>query len=974
MFELILLLKMNSINEITSFEENAVFYQLLGNIIDQNLTEENFEKYVKEYIKNKELSSLEEKLFELFLILNPTKENFFSDINKEFIFNILNYLTIKKKKKEIPKATDLVDLFSEKIFKDDPLFSVLFCKKNNLCKQESLYLEMLLMFIPDKKLDNILLVMEKYFEENDKEKEQTINFLKILFEELDLNTIESFQLLKNILLRFLQNKNNIINSIKQFEKDFCENIKNDMLHCPTCYELPLFSINEEKKISIIYNCGHIDNTNVDYLKKIAEHQFKCLNCQKILVNYKKNYLCSNCNSLFCSNCCEANFKECLTIFFHSLNGIESICIPHKEKYKYFCNVCNINCCEKCKNEHWHILKEMNLISIINKENKAKIYDFISNDNRKNNQIILKSIDIILSTNKYNMQFVNFIFKFLDMKDEGRELMFNEFFGEDFKNYYSKLILQIQNGSYYAYDALQKILEEYELKHIEINEEYYKFSIKMTPKFFNNIKNINSNHYKLSLLSKYIGKINEIKTKKELNDLEREIDSLTIQIKENEILIKALLKSENFYQNELMKLVNRSIADTLIRFLIEKYSNKFRKIKFNNKIYHNLQEIYEKKPEKLQKIEKDYKDKINDNIDKLKDKINNDKTEIAGDAEKYQLCFENKIEINNTQMTVDELNVMLEYLFFIKERGNDTAHPNKKNNYVTPLNGNSNNEQITKSKYNDLEKEKKRIKEYLEKIFIKRCFKTPINSNKLCDCLFSGNIKNLLEIKEDENDEVLNKLFSDLFIDEFNEEANRKFQDLRDNIEHIKDICISLKKLKSVNLKKKKENIYLKEFYKRLNKVIKKEKNLLTLLHDIPNLEFKSSIIGDNYQFISDCFDKIIDYILNNFENTFNKFRNSELEMEKLYITKKSIINMIKLIIEKLKNYNPFNEEKIKLDDILKLANSNRSEEDKLNIKEDFSFENLQIKFKELIKNKTIDWTSHNKEKILTLLFRKQNNY
>ena len=97
-------------------------------------------------------------------------------------------------------------------------------------------------------------------------------------------------------------------------------------------------------------------------------------------------------------------------------------------------------------------------------------------------------------------------------------------------------------------------------------------------------------------------------------------------------------------------------------------------------------------------------------------------------------------------------------------------------------------------------------------------------------------------------------------------------------------------------------------------------------------------------------------------------------MEKLYITKKSIINMIKLIIEKLKNYNPFNEEKIKLDDILKLANSNRSEEDKLNIKEDFSFENLQIKFKELIKNKTIDWTSHNKEKILTLLFRKQNNY
>ena len=91
MFELILLLKMNSINEITSFEENAVFYQLLGNIIDQNLTEENFEKYVKEYIKNKELSSLEEKLFELFLILNPTKENFFSDINKEFIFNILNY-------------------------------------------------------------------------------------------------------------------------------------------------------------------------------------------------------------------------------------------------------------------------------------------------------------------------------------------------------------------------------------------------------------------------------------------------------------------------------------------------------------------------------------------------------------------------------------------------------------------------------------------------------------------------------------------------------------------------------------------------------------------------------------------------------------------------------------------------------------------------------------------------------------------
>ena len=101
---------MNSINtdkkeneeEVLNKNNDKAFYTLLKGILNvSNITKDNFKEEIINYINSKELASLEKKLFELLLYLNSEKKNFNLQYNKEFLYQIMNLLLIKKGNKNI---------------------------------------------------------------------------------------------------------------------------------------------------------------------------------------------------------------------------------------------------------------------------------------------------------------------------------------------------------------------------------------------------------------------------------------------------------------------------------------------------------------------------------------------------------------------------------------------------------------------------------------------------------------------------------------------------------------------------------------------------------------------------------------------------------------------------------------------------------------------------------------------------------
>ena len=113
-----------------------------------------------------------------------------------------------------------------------------------------------------------------------------------------------------------------------------------------------------------------------------------------------------------------------------------------------------------------------------------------------------------------------------------------------------------------------------------------------------------------MLSRIFKTFYDIKVQKQIFDYETKVKNGLISIEENKVLIKHILNSDSIYKRDLLKLIDRSMAESIIIYLIEKYPNNFYKFDLNLDIYADLEKYYKKEPEKLNKIKRDYKDKIN----------------------------------------------------------------------------------------------------------------------------------------------------------------------------------------------------------------------------------------------------------------------------------------------------------------------------------------------------------------------------
>ena len=202
----------------------------------------------------------------------------------------------------------------------------------------------------------------------------------------------------------------IINEIETFKGQYKK-----ILQCPLCTKLPLIglSMDEQSNTFIETFCkGDSESMHCCYISierymesinKSINYVHKCSGCECILGD---SLFCKDCNKSFCidDGLYHKIYKECEfpSKKLYKYKQFEFNCSQHKYfRYKYFCNSCKTNLCEKCidfsivknKNENNNENYNKNKNDNIN-ENNNEIDNKNQNDNINENNNKCEHLDII----------------------------------------------------------------------------------------------------------------------------------------------------------------------------------------------------------------------------------------------------------------------------------------------------------------------------------------------------------------------------------------------------------------------------------------------------------------------------------------------------------------------------------------------------------------------------------------------------
>ena len=982
---------MDNIDVINYHNADIAFYSSLIKILgDEQIDGYNFEQKIKKYIEKKKLNGFGKTIFELLLYVNPKTNSFKSDINRLYIFKILDYLEeITKNKNTLQnneKAEDFINNPNEPLNEDqkvndenndseenhkqeinveeiyelfmtvsqaDELYRNLFIKIEDISKKEQ-YLDMILFFLPEKDTEQIIKVIDKNLD--DKNKSEIISLFRNVLQEINLKTELGFMFLSNILLKFLDDKNNIIQGIKEIKAKYL--FKNNEGRCTKCSTIPIFSFDAQNNINISYKCGHNLN-NINNYKDIMEYKFKC-DCNKDVLEYKKNYICSKCKNIVCHLCLQEHFNNCGTIFFILFNEIDNKCLEHNENYEFYCELCELNLCKKCCQEHYH------KVETYNNDLNDKEYDQFLNiikSNEKNNKNVLLIIENSIKTikkkkNNKNFQFLHFVKKILKKDSNIKSKLFDELYGDDFKKYYNFMITQIESGNYYYLKVLKKFMNYYSDKTINTN-----YSLFLNTNIINSltyqVSTMNNNSTLFALFSKYFNILYDIKTQKQLLQHEIEIRKTQISNEENKLLIKKILYTESLYQKELLKLIIRSIAESIIVYLIEKFPNNFKKIDLNLNIYADLEKYFKDNKDKFEKIK-------NDNIDIIKSFINDSLENNNENNEKnYKMAFDKSVNTKKSSIKVDDLNTILEYLFSKKEEGNLTAHPNNTQN--TAINPIKHKIKIIKDNDN-INTVKNTVENLLKEGVKKKSFITKVKPKAIFDCLFDSKFKPLINSQDNNemNDKIEN-IIKELF-NKTEELVNVKniFENYTEKMAQLKTIYNKLNKKYVRNDKQTKVNESLVEFFKRFDKLLNNDQKILPFLDDLNESEYENCVTGEYYTFFSMCLNYMIIKLLPKIKDKLEAYEKDKQELETLIQSKEQIRKFLCDINQNVNSIDEFYEPCEKFDELVKNDNNNLNNEN-------IDLTKIRDNLGKLVTNE-FDWTIKRKCKLSTLLFLKQNNY
>jgi hypothetical protein len=211
----------------------------------------------------------------------------------------------------------------------------------------------------------------------------------------------------------------------------------------------------------------------------------------------------------------------------------------------------------------------------------------------------------------------------------------------------------------------------------------------------------------------------------------------------------------------------------------------------------------------------------------------------------KIIFEKSITYGKTNIPVKELNKMLEFLFYIRDQGNFTAHP--KTLKTIAINPNPHKNKILNKNKNP-DEVKNKVEQLFKYEFMKKNFNCEVDPKDLFDCLFKYNFKPLVNCENDgELDNKIDEILNGLLIEMNGMKKDEKmfvnylskikiFEDIKNELDSIRN------KIGDLIIPK-----ILKEFFERFDKVLDKGKSSLLFLYRLNNNKYESSITGKYYE-------------------------------------------------------------------------------------------------------------------------------
>ena len=528
-----------------------------------------------------------------------------------------------------------------------------------------------------------------------------IKYLKVsAFTEENFNSINlenpyALKLFDSIFNKIYNNKIVIQSSELNSLVQKCINDSNqtlfNMFRCDKCYDIMDIQLNEQNNFDI--QCSSCNKKYKSYeefdLNKTILLSFICNICKNKLLLYKENYKCTQCKNLFCSKCKNKHLENCLSLNCIKLYDVSYRCESHCYKFIDYCFFCRKNLCKMCIEIHPHKVKDVNKINKI-LDNKMK--EFIGNygalkekDLLKtiNNPEITKNLIYIYKAMKvrklFNGHIISILCKLLniDLQEYKKGIMFKEFNNKEFIKYYSELINKINNGNGYYLNCLNSIKSIYIKKSKKIidfgfnisnlldKERHIQSLIENSKSIW---KDLSNNH----IFINYESRMNKLRLSN--NNLKIKISELNSRILQLENSNK--IQQENTH-NILCRFLSEKLLETIIinfyhsldpislnlNILIDLISKSNYDILSNDKLLNMISKISTELSDKLNKLKNNPADKG------LKEEILNSINLSS------KIRFSKDLFYKNNIFKKQELNKIIDILFYIKDFGNVTAHPN-----------------------------------------------------------------------------------------------------------------------------------------------------------------------------------------------------------------------------------------------------------------------------------------------------------
>lgn len=515
------------------------------------------------------------------------------------------------------------------------------------------------------------------------------NIIKETLQKLNFQNPYAVLLIRDLINEMIVMPNEI--EVENVLKEVINNIKCYYpFYCPNCFEILLVVYDKDISLYCPKERAMFCPKDVIELKDKLIFNIKCKNCNKIIEMYDNNYKCNDCKYFYCQECAREHEKSDIKNVLLNIYEIGYICEEHCELYSTFCNICQINLCQTCKENHVHKLdiEMLSLNESLLKSNSSKNLDKIT----KIKEYLLTRLSLMFkymrnfSFNNYTIR-VSLWFGEKYNRDNSKErepkkFYFANFFGDDFKKYYSKLIKNVLKGKKTYYNLLISIKKEYEKSGYNIDSSFNNIVEKYSMEKSNRKQDINDYILNFRFSFKWLELYSEnIKLNNKIISLNNQSLKFWNEIKLLKIKIIALLKSNKLYSSYLLKIINRYLSDFLLRKIIEKYPSKFSPIQISHKnfyeIANNFGEVMFKK-DKDNSFLTDLRNKLylennkNGSIDK--EKI---KKFIEDLKDNNKIIFIDSVEINNEIFSANEMNYVLDTLFYFRSPGNIIAHMNIK---------------------------------------------------------------------------------------------------------------------------------------------------------------------------------------------------------------------------------------------------------------------------------------------------------